>query len=191
MIDTIITYFNQFVDLDKEEVSYLVNNLPVAEFKKDAFLLKKGMISKNFFFIVSGCIRMFYEDGCVEKTAFFYEENDFVSAYKSFTKQTPSESNFQAIEDTFVICISHETAQDLLSKFPKFQFLARMAMEKELIIYQEIVSTFVNLNAEQRYKRLLERKPQLIQRIPLYHLATYIGVSAETLSRIRKRISEK
>ena len=79
----------------------------------------------------------------------------------------------------------------MLELFPKFDFLARVMMEEELIVCQDIISSFITLNAEKRYLKLLEKNDQALQRIPQYHLATFLGVTPETLSRIRKRIHNR
>ena len=188
MIDNLIDYFNRFTSLDKNETTFLRDNIPIRDLDKNEVLLNQGDVSKEFYFIIQGCIRLFYQIETEEKTAFFYTENTFASSYQSFTKQTPSNHNLQSIEITRVAVISFDMAYKMLETFPKFEFLARVMMEEELIIYQDIISSFVTLSPEQRYLRLLETESALLQRIPQYHLATYLGVAPETLSRIRKRI---
>lgn len=191
MIDVLITYLEQFHPLTQEEKLFVQENVPVKSLPKNEVLLEEGDVSNEFFFIIKGCIRMFYTVNGEEKTAFFYQEKDFVSAYESFTKEVPAKNSFQAIEDSTIAIVSKETAFLLLQTFPKFEFLARIAMEQELIVYQDVVATFITLTPEQRYLNIQENKPELLQRVPQYHLATYLGVSPETLSRIRKRIASK
>ncbi|MDF1696383.1 MAG: Crp/Fnr family transcriptional regulator [Saprospiraceae bacterium] len=188
MIQHLISFLDSYSPLSREEKEYLEAHIPIQSFSKNEFLLKQDEISNRFFFIINGCARMFYTVDGMEKTAFFYMEKDFVSAYERFTKQVPSKHSIQTIEKSTVAIISVETAQNLLQRFPKFEYLARVMMENELIIYQNIISSFITQNAEQRYLHLLKHRPDIIQRIPQYHLATYVGVSPETLSRIRKRI---
>ena len=131
---------------------------------------------------------MFYTVNGSERTAFFYTENLFVSSYQSFTKQVPAQHSFQCVEDSELVVITHERAYEMLQRYPKFEILARIMMEEELILYQDIIATFITMSPEERYLNLLNTQPGLLQRIPQYHLATYIGVSPETLSRIRKRV---
>ncbi|MGD1890356.1 MAG: Crp/Fnr family transcriptional regulator [Cyclobacteriaceae bacterium] len=191
MIDYLIKYFDNYVALEEEERGFIRGNISVREVLKDEILLSEGEVSTEFYFIIKGCIRLFYTVDVEEKTAFFYTENMFVSSYESFTKQTPSKHYLQAIEPTKVATISFDVAYRLIDQFPKFEFLARVMMEEELIVYQEIISSFVTLNAEQRYLKLLSSNKSLLQRIPQYQLATFLGVTPETLSRIRKRVSSK
>lgn len=188
MIDALITYFEQHIELEESEREFLKENIPVRTFDKNELLLSAGETSQTFFYIFDGCIRLYYMNGIEEKTAFFYFENMFVSSYESFIRQKPAKHSLQTIEQTTVAEISVELAYQLLEVSPKFEFLARVMMEEELIVCQEIISSFVTLNAEQRYLKLLETNAPLLQRIPQYHLATYLGVTPETLSRIRKRV---
>ncbi len=175
--------------MEDKEIALIRELIPIRMVKKDTLLLEEGKVSKEFYFILTGSARLFYLNDTVEKTAFFYFESQFVSSYESFTKQSPAKHNLQTCEDSTLAVISTETAHQLLNAFPKFESLARIMMEEELIIYQDIISSFITMNAEQRYLNLLNSNPLILQRIPQHQLATYLGVSPETLSRIRKRIA--
>ncbi len=183
-------YFSKFVSLTPEETGFIRDNIPVQKMGKDAFLLKQGEVSKAFYFIIKGCVRLYYVVDGEEKTAFFYMENEFVSSYESFTRQVPASHNLQCIETCELAVISFENAHLLLKRYPKFEFLARMMMEEELMVYQDIIASFITLTPSQRYLKLCEKKPALLQRIPQYHLASFLGVRPESLSRIRKRLAK-
>lgn len=189
MHNHLIHLLSNFIDLNEKEKSFIEDNLPVLEFNKGDFLLEQGDVSKSFYFIVSGSVRLYYDVELEEKTAFFYFENEFVSSYESFTQQLPAKHNFQCMESTTVIEISVENVEVMLREFRSFEFLARTIMEQELAMYQNIVSTFILKSPEERYLDLLTNRPEMINRIPQYYLATYIGVRPESLSRIRKRIT--
>ncbi len=191
MLDLLITYFEQYITLDETEKAYLYKHVPVKTIEKNQTLLAQGATSTEFYFILKGAIRLYYQSEIEEKTAFFYFENMFVSSYESFTKQVPSKHNLQTSRQSTIAIVSYEVAHKLLDLFPKFDFLARVMMEQELIVCQDIISSFVTLNAEKRYLKLCETNHPLIQRIPQYQLATYLGIAPETLSRIRKRITLK
>ena len=191
MSRSLIQHLEQQVSLTEEERLFLAHQIPEKEIPKHTLLLSEDQISQAFYFVVKGCVRMYYLVDGVEKTTFFYTEGAFVSSYKSFTQQVPAPHFLQAVEDTFLSVISIESAHQLLQLFPRFEFLARIAMESELSVYQDMIASFVTLNAEQRYLKLLETQPDLLQRIPQHFIATYLGVSPETLSRIRKRIHQK
>ena len=134
---------------------------------------------------------MYYVVEGIDKTTYFYHANDFVSSYESFTKQVPSRHYFAAVKSAKVAVFNARVVHELLQKYSRFDVLARIAMEEELSVAQDMIASFVTLNAEQRYLNLLKSKPDLLREIPQYHIATYLGVSPETLSRIRNRISSK
>lgn len=188
MESPLITYFKNYLSLSYQETEFLDKNVPIVEIKSDDFLLKAGEISSAFYFVIEGFIRMYYLVDGVEKTTFFYEKNDFVSSYESYTQQAPAKHYLQPIKDSKVAVFDIDVVSEMLSKFPRFELLSRIVMEKELAIHQDIISFFITMNAAQRYVNLAENKPHLLQEIPQYHIATYLGVSPETLSRIRKRI---
>ena len=191
MLQPLIDYFQKHLHLEQEEKEYLLQHIPVVEFEKHSLLLKEGQISTSFFFLIEGCVRMFYLVDGKEKTTFFYFPGDFVSAYESYTKQAPSKHYFETSQKSKIAVFSIDTVQDILKRYPRFELLARIAMEAELSIYQEMIASFVTLNAEQRYIQLLKKQADLLQKIPQYHIATYLGVSPETLSRIRQRLAQK
>ncbi|MEL6562692.1 MAG: Crp/Fnr family transcriptional regulator [Bacteroidota bacterium] len=188
MINRLIEYFEQNIPLSADEKAFVAENIPVRTIEKNEIILKSGEVSSEFFFLIEGCIRLFYTFDGEDKTGFFYIENDFVSSYASFTKRLPSKHNLQALERTMVAVINFETAQEILERFPKFEMLARLAMEQELSICQEVIASFVTTKPIQRYLDLQSSRPDLIQRVPQHYLATFLGVTPETLSRIRKRI---
>jgi len=191
MIEHFVDYLNRYVPLNAEEMAYVQAHVPVKDFPQGRVLLAEGDISRAFYFILSGCVRLYYITDGEERTAFFYTENEFVSSYDSYTKQRPATHYFECVEDCKLVIIGQETAMALLQRFPRFEMLARIMMEQELSTYQEIIASFVTLSTEQRYLRLMETQPALLQRIPQYHLATYLGVKPESLSRIKKRIIDK
>lgn len=191
MIQQFIDFLNTNVPLNAAEQAFLRDNVPLQSVTKGTVLLAEGDISRAFYFILSGCVRMYYLVDGDERTACFYTEREFVSSYDSYTKQVPATHYFECVEDCELVVISQETAMQLLQRFPNFEVLARVMMEQELATYQKIIASFVTLRPEQRYLQLMQSNPELLQRIPQYHLATFLGVKPESLSRIRKRINSK
>lgn len=191
VIEKFIEYITQYLPLTDEEIDKVREVLVVSAFEKKDMLLRQGAVSSAFYFIIKGCVRMHYLVEGQEKTTFFFTENQFVSSYESFTKQRPSSHNLECVEPSELVVISQESAFALLSFSKSFDSLARIMMEDELAMYQKIVASFITLTPEERYQELIKSNPKLIQRIPQYQLATYLGVNAESLSRIKKRIAKK
>jgi len=186
-----IEYLNQSIKLNEDEMEFVRQVLSVKQLKKGEFLLREGKISSSFYFNLSGIIRLFYTRDIRELTAYFYEENTFISAYESFVHQTPAKLNLQTVEDTEVVEITAEAAQNLLALSPKFDALARIAMEHELIAHQKIIEALLTLKPEERYLQILNDSPSIIQRIPQHQIAAFIGIHPESLSRIKKRFQSK
>ena len=183
-----INHIQQHIQFNEKEQDFLTSNLPIVSFKKGELLLAEGNISDCFYYNLSGCVRLFYTVKGEEKTAYFYTENQFISSYESYVKQVPSIQNFQAIEATNVLMITVDVAERLLAMTPKFEILARMAMEEEMIHYQRLIASFVTQSPQERYESLLSANPELFQRIPQHYIASYLGITPESLSRIKKKI---
>jgi len=181
-------YLSTRIALDETEQNAVSELLETKEFKRSHYLLKEGEVSNAFFFLQKGCIRLFYNVDGDEKSAFFYTEGQFVSSYESFIKQSPCNHYLQCVEDCEVVVIGFEAAEALLKLSPKFDALARIMMEEELALYQRIVASYVTQNPEKRYQQFSSENPHLMQRLPQHYIASYLGVSAETLSRIKKRV---
>ena len=190
-MENLINLFDHYVKLDENEIRFLQENIKLRSVPKNQVLLKEGEISTEFYFVIKGCLRLYYLSDAEEKTAYFYFENSFASSYQSFTKQAPAKHNIATVEDTELVVFDIDDVVKYTSFSPKFDLIARIIMEEELGIYQDIISSFVTKNAEERYKSLMNDQPEILQRIPQHHIATYLGVTAETLSRIRKRIQQK
>jgi len=191
MLNIFTEYLSKYIDLSDDDIKLMHEILVIRHFKKREYLLQEGKVSKSFFFNLAGLIRLFYVNGGEEKTAYFYQEKNFVSAYSSFVHQQPSELNLQAATDVSVVEISVEAAQQLLAHSTKFDAMARIAMEQELINHQAIIASLLTLKPAERYARLLNENPVLFQQIPQRYIASYIGMQPESLSRMKKRIFDK
>ena len=187
MLDQFLDFLHSFVALNSKDRELVRQVLQIKNYKKGSFLLAEGEISTAFFFNLKGLIRLFYNRTNGEKTAYFYPENTFISAYESFTRQKPSKLNFQAMAETTVVVISAQAAQTLLAHDPKFDMIARVIMEEEMIAHQRIIESLLTLSPEERYFQLLDENPDIFQRVSQHYIASYIGVAPESLSRIKKR----
>jgi CRP-like cAMP-binding protein len=153
---------------------------------KHDLLLKEGKTCRHLYFLESGAIRGYYNLEGKEVTHWFAFAPEFVTSFHSFITASPSVENIQLLEGSVLYSISKEKLDALLNRHPDAERLLRMAYEKYYIRLEE---RFVNAQfktAKERYSELLQQTPHIIERVPLGYIASYLGISAETLSRIRK-----
>lgn len=177
--------------LSPAEVEEVSQAISVENFKKGTVLLKAGEIAKDCYLLLKGCVRQYYVIDGNEKTTSFFVEGQGFSSFKSASKGVPSDHFLECLEDVTLAVLSVKKELELYQKFPNFESLSRSGMEEQLGDYQQMLAKLITAKPEERYLELLEERPDLINRVPQYQLASYLGVSPETLSRIRKRISAK
>lgn len=187
-MDKLIAHISQYLTLSETEWSFVRENLSTVHYKKHELIFEAGRISQTIYYVAKGMVRLFYRMDGDEKTAFFYPEGKFICAGESFTFQVPARENYQAIEDCELIHLHKDAIDLLLKNIPQLDVIGRIATEDELITCQKIIASFVCLSPEKRYKELLENNRELFARVPQQYIASYLGVSAETLSRIKRRV---
>lgn len=190
MFKKFLTLINQYASLNKEEVGFARKNFPIRTYSRNEVFFKEGEISQSIFFVLKGCARLFYNVDGKEKTAFFYTEGKFLCANESFLKGIPAKENFQALEDTTVMIFHKSINVQIVKNFPNFEMIERLALIDELITSNRIIESFISKSPEERYLELLESNMDLFQRVHQQYIASYLGVSPESLSRIRKRIAK-
>ena len=177
--------------LDQYEADAIVQATSVQLFKKDAVLLKEGQICRNCYFVLDGCIRQYQLKKGTEKTTAFFTEGQAAVLYTSYMEGTPSEYYLSCVEDSILTCGTYEEEQKLHEQFPKLKYLVHTMMAQDFAALQKRLSSMINQVPEERYLHMLNSQPELLQKVPLHHLAGYIGVTPESLSRIRKRLTDK
>lgn len=156
-MNSLIIFFCSLIELTNEEIDFVQKNCCVCNYEKNHLLLQKGQISHEFYFVIKGCIRLYYLIETNDKTAYFYTENMFVSSFLSFTQQSPARHNIETIEESTLVVFNSKSVEKFIEFSPRFGILAKIMMEEELIAYQQIVSSFVTQNAEERYEDLLKK----------------------------------
>jgi CRP/FNR family transcriptional regulator, anaerobic regulatory protein len=157
---------------------------------KDVFLTE-GQICKDLGFINKGAFRMYYLSDGKETNTHFSFENEFVVNYDSFLQETQSRYYIQALEDSEIVTFNLQTLQNAYNKSQNWERFGRIMAEYSYKLTTKRVEGFMFMDAEQRYLQMLKEAPYLIERVPLYHIASYLGIERESLSRLRKKISGK
>ena len=158
---------------------------------KKKFLLEGGGVCDFIAFISQGVIRHFHVKDGVEKTCDISFENNWVTDFYSFTKGSPSIMNLQALHTTTLLIIRKEDLTKLYKTCNKYETFGRLMAEQVAQRATEIAMSLSSEKPEERYMNLMGKNPDLLQRIPQKYIANYLGISAESLSRIRKRMSKR
>lgn len=163
--------------------------IQVKEFEKGDHFIERGKTCNHFAFVADGIMRAYNLYDGVENTTCLCSNNTFATSSVSFITQTPSNVAIQALEDVTLVLISHEDLNVLYSKSTFWEKVGRVVAEREYIELQQSSWRNGPLPAKEKYLTLLKENPGVVNRVPLHYIASYIGVTPETLSRIRKKIA--
>ena len=189
MTDHIFTLLNRDNRFTKQEVEEIVGLLTIQSFAKGTSLLKVGEAAKKCYFILSGCVRQYRLEDGVEKTTAFYLEHQSVIPENYWSEKASNDYLF-CNEDVTAIVGDPANEGEMYAKYPKLESLMLSLVEKDFGKTREEFSDFVSSSPEKRYLNLLENRPELLQRVPQNQIASLLGITPESLSRIRKRISK-
>lgn len=190
MKDQIVAYFSRISPLSSEEAEAIKSSSVIKEYKKGTELLRTGQISGDTFFVLKGLVRQYHLSEGEEMTTAFFVEDDWVISLNAENPQ-PSSYYWVCEEDCTLLIGNDTSANDLFANFPRLESIARRVLENTFLNYQRKVTAHLTETPEQRYLRLQESNSSLLQRVPQYQLASYLGVKPESLSRIRKRLAVK
>ncbi|RTQ45703.1 Crp/Fnr family transcriptional regulator [Hymenobacter gummosus] len=148
-------------------------------------LLAPGQVAGRIYFVEQGLARGYYLHEGREANTWFMREGDFIISIVSFLTRTASQEFIELLEDTVLWSVSYAELQGLYQQFPEFNYVGRVLTEHYYVLSEQRTQQLRLLRAEQRYENLLQTFPAVLQRVPLKHLASYLGVTPETISRIR------
>ena len=188
MINSLLDSIQKLLTLTPAEIDIVTSLFKEKTYKKGDYFLTEGQICKQVGFVAKGLMRYYINHDGEEKTYAFSQENNYVCNYESFLPQSPSSKIIQALEDCDVLVISLNDLQILYASVREGERFGRIAIEAVLQLLQDI-SSFYTETPELRYERFIKNHADLQQRISQYHIASYVGVKPQSLSRIRKRIS--
>lgn len=188
MHQILIKYINSHNDLPltaKEELM-VVKSFQFKKLRKKQYFLQEGEVCKHAGFILKGAMRMYrVDENGIEHILHLYTENYWATDRESSIMLTPSRYNIDAWEDTELLIASRVETLELMEKIPSLVKMFQKLDERNAIASHRRVNSSISSNAEERYKEFSENHPQFIQRFPLHIIASYIGITKSTLSRIR------
>ena len=190
MENILFDFISKYIFLSEDEKRTMLSLNIFHTFKKGTVLLKEGQYSFNGYFVLKGCIRKFYILDGEEKTTEFYTEMEGIKPNCVFSRQ-PSEYYISCVEDSSITVSNPDMEVEIFERFPKFETLYRMLSEQRLIKKHRSFDDFKTSSPERRYLNLLQNRSDLLKRVPLSQLASFLGITAPSLSRMRNRLVEK
>lgn len=188
-METLINYLLQFGQLNQQQIDLVESKTQLVNLKKDDYFSEASKVAKQVAFVVDGILRVcYYNNKGAEITRYFIDENNFAVDLNSFSTQIPSSEYIQAITDCKLIVFTSEKLEELSLTIIGWDGIISKITAKSLIEKVNRISPMLAEDAKSRYLNFLDKFPHLANRIPLSLLASYLGVTQSSLSRIRKNI---
>lgn len=185
----LLAALNHFHPLTPEMEKFLITHVTTCSFKKDKSILKAGGMCDFIYFIKKGAVRGFIREGKKDITTWITVEGELVTSIYSLDVQTPATENIQAVEDCELLALSYTDLHSLYALFPEFNLVTRKLLQHYYRDAEGRAYIARLTNAEKKYRHFLLKSSHLANRIALTYIASYLGMTLETLSRVRKKIS--
>ena len=190
-MDELRNYLKQFDAFNEKELDESLTCFKKTQIRRDGFYVKEGDVCKKAAFIKKGIFKLYYNIDGAERIMLFFKENQFVTDYYSFLTQTPSKRPIQAIEDSIVYSVTYNDFQKLFDRSKKWERIGRLLAERAYIYSVQRANRIIHDDPDTRFITFLKEYPALIQRVPQYMIASYLNMTPETYSRVKKRINLK
>lgn len=189
--DNLRSVFESLVPLSDQEWDLLGGAFTERVVDSRTAITSEGEIEKEIYFVVSGLVRLFYKSKDNDQiTAFIFCENMFASCLESFIRQQPSTQSLETLEKSTLLVLTKDKLDALYEQVPKTHVIMRKVMEARFVASQQLLSSYILAGPKERYELFALHYPHLVQRVPLYILASFLGITPVSLSRIRKRIAQ-
>lgn len=185
-MDQLITFIKKYTPLSHEAKNNLTQLVNFETYKKNDFILQQGQRCHKVWFIKSGLIRKFYLEDGKEITTWIHAENELFTSMHSYFQDESSTEYIQAYEDVSLLSMTKENSHKL-SKFPEIELFSSKVLQEQFSKIDKVVKQFFMMNAQDKYNMLQKHAPYIIKRAKLGHIASIMGVTQETLSRIRAK----
>lgn len=187
MFDGFYKYVNPIVSFTAAEKLLIESAFAFRQVPRKFKLAEEGKVARELFFILKGLVRLYYTKDGEEITGFIFKEHLFASSYESFLRQTPSIQTLETIEECDLLVISYARLERLYDEIPKMHLLARKVAEQRFINGQALLSSFILDSPEERYRKFEAQHGDLLLRAPHHIIASFLGITPVSMSRIRKR----
>jgi CRP-like cAMP-binding protein len=191
--DIIFQHIRDFAPLNDKDIIDSKPFWKARKMNKGDFFNMQQMVCNDLGLVVKGIFRIYYHDPNTEedKNIYFFSENQFLVSFRSFVSRNPCWYFIEAMEDSEIFFISYKDLNSLYETHPNWGKFGRLLAESFFNIAQTRTEEFIFFSHEDRYVRLLKQHPHIIERIPAYHISSYLGITNPSLSRIRKRVERK
>ena len=190
MIDILKKYMSDFTSMSEDEQRAISESLQIEAYKKGKYLLSQGELSTiKCYFVLMGCVRQFFiDESGKEVTSNFFTEEQAIPIINEKSQGELSKYSLVCVEDCILVVGDVTSENTMFNKYPQLEMMIRKMMEINLGEMQDQLGEFISSSPEERFKTVLRQRPQLIDRVPQHQLASYLGITPESLSRIKKRI---
>jgi len=188
MYSNLIKHIGKYIELDDNSIEVLKKYIVPQTYKKKEFLLKDGQICRSIYFVDKGCLRMYFvNDKGTEQITQFAMENWWMSDFFSFTDNNPSSYFIQAVENSEILSIDNQLFEALLKELPQMDRYLRIIMQRAVAASQLRIKYMYELSKEEFYIHFCNSFPEFVQRVPQYMIASYLGLTPEYVSELRKK----
>jgi len=188
--EAIIKNISKHISLTKEEKEFFISFLNYKKLAKGEILLNYGEICKQQYFVISGCLRNYSIDEYGKEHILVFAQTDWwTSDLYSYVTETPAENIIDALMDTEVFEMKKDDMEKVYERVPKFERFFRILFQNAMVNNMKRLSSSMSIPAEERYQAFIKQYPTIYQQIPLKHIASYLGISPEFLSKIRNKLA--
>jgi CRP-like cAMP-binding protein len=183
--------FLQHISLSEEDFQHILRHFHPRTIKKKTLFLREGMTTTTIAFILKGTVRAYYlSDAGIEQVNQLALEQHWIGDLYAFLKSEPARQYIEALEDTEILAVNGHDLEQLYPEYPQLERYFRILFQNAYIHTQQRLNASLHVPAIERYRQLIERNPAIGLRVPLIHIASYLGITPESLSRIRKQLAQ-